>query len=110
MSSIATYTLQDGGPISDFFAIPQWQSVRIVVEFLGPPKWRFPVERFVEYSPSDEAWCRPLRIGQEVREVEKAIEAPCCFRDGGNLIVLNNYAIPSLDNIFTQPTSVERSE
>ena len=29
------------------------------------PQWIFPADRFVEYEPSDEVWCRPLGIGKE---------------------------------------------
>lgn len=31
--------------------------------------WKFPAERFVEYGPEDESWCRGLFIGEEVEEV-----------------------------------------
>lgn len=31
--------------------------------------WRFPAERFVEYEPKDEAWCRAAGIGREDEEV-----------------------------------------
>ena len=52
------------------------------VEVVGPPvvrgsvvgvriveivkEWEFPKDRFVEYEPKDERWCRLLGIGREV--------------------------------------------
>ena len=33
-------------------------------------RWEFPVERFVEYEPKDEEWCRPARIGREVESIQ----------------------------------------
>ena len=38
-------------------------------------KWDFPRERFVEYEPQDELWCRPLGIGREVDAMD-TIEIP----------------------------------
>ncbi len=38
--------------------------------------WLFPVDRFVEYEPSDEAWARPLGFGQE-GDVATEIKAQC---------------------------------
>lgn len=37
--------------------------------------WRFPIEKFCTYEPSDEAWCRPLGIGEEI-EIEEVTVFP----------------------------------
>ena len=29
------------------------------------PRWVFPITRFVQYGPEDEAWARPLGFGYE---------------------------------------------
>lgn len=36
-------------------------------------KWVFPVEKFWEYEPSDEAWCRKLGIGHEEDDLKKPV-------------------------------------
>lgn len=47
------------------------------LKFHFPPRkvWKFPVDRFCIYEPSDEAWCRPLGIGEEI-EVEESMTFP----------------------------------
>lgn len=41
--------------------------LRIVpCELACETRWEFPKERFVEYEPKDESWCRKLGIGREV--------------------------------------------
>lgn len=46
------------------------ESVPVVeLEFQETRKvWKFPGERFIEYGPEDEDWCRGLFIGEEVEE------------------------------------------
>jgi hypothetical protein len=37
----------------------------VTSEFL-PGRWQFPYDRFVEYEPKDEWWCRKYGFGREV--------------------------------------------
>ena len=37
-------------------------------------------DRFIEYEPKDEKWCRAFGIGHEVRE-------PACFRVGDKFVM-----------------------
>lgn len=44
--------------------------------------WVFPVERFVEYEPKDEGWCRRLGFGhEEIRPSKQAV------RIGGDIFM-----------------------
>lgn len=58
-----------------------WESIRKMKELVGEPVgrltlvkseaacdrvWEFPKDRFVEYEPKDEGWCRRLGFGREV--------------------------------------------
>jgi len=38
-----------------------------------PTVWRFPVERYWIYEPSDEEWCRPLGIGYEAIDLDSLL-------------------------------------
>lgn len=49
-------TLQIGGPSGP---------PRFVTEHAVERVWVFPKDRFVEYEPKDEPWCRALGIGHE---------------------------------------------
>ncbi len=40
-------------------------------------QWRFPQERFVEYEPKDEWWCRKYGFGHEVE-----VDVPAMYRIG----------------------------
>lgn len=56
--------------------------VRVVVDadITELPVWEFPKERFVEYGPEDESWCRCFGFGKEVRK-------PACYEINGTLYV-----------------------
>lgn len=41
-------------------------------------EWQFPKERFVEYEPSDETWCRYFGIGKEV-EITETVTIPQAY-------------------------------
>uniref|UniRef100_A0A6M3IMC2 Uncharacterized protein n=1 Tax=viral metagenome TaxID=1070528 RepID=A0A6M3IMC2_9ZZZZ len=45
--------------------------------------WEFPPNRFIIYEESDEKWCRPLGIGQEI-EVKETMEIPHAYVESMN--------------------------
>lgn len=51
-----------------------------VSEYALVRRWVFPVERFVQYGPEDERWCRYFGIGHEVTE-------PGAYQVGDTLVV-----------------------
>lgn len=52
----------------------------IVTEHALVSKWVFPQDRFIEYEPKDERWCRFFRIRHEVM-------VPGCYQMDGKLII-----------------------
>lgn len=57
-------------------------------------KWEFPKERFVEYEPSDEAWCRYFRLGCVVET-----EEPLIYSFQNELFSLSGYLEPEFVDI-----------
>jgi hypothetical protein len=56
------------------------------VRLVGPAKtvYKFPKERFVQYEPQDEEWCRYFGIGQDV-QVRRVIEMENAWLDGAGM-------------------------
>ena len=67
-----TWTLEKPEVGEPYYDLAQYaRGDRVEMRFTRTVKrWEFPVERFVEYGPKDEDWCRLLGIGHEVESVE----------------------------------------
>lgn len=56
-------------------------------------RWQFPQHRFVEYEPSDEAWCRYCGIGKEVDVIETVTIPKAVVRSISPNIETDNFGI-----------------
>jgi hypothetical protein len=56
------------------------------VQIIGPTKvvYKFPQERFVQYEPKDEEWCRYFGLGKDV-QVRQVIEMEKAYLDYADL-------------------------
>lgn len=85
----------DGVSPADF-SLREANHVRLV--FATRKRWKFPVERFVTYEPSDEDWCRYFGIGQEV-DVTPIIDMPRAYVDAADYDRVRFVGAASQENV-----------